>query len=48
MRSFAVAAAALLPSAYALIYSATDTYIGKDFLSSWTHEAISDPTHGRV
>ena len=48
MRSFVVAAVALLPSAYALTYHATDTFIGKDFLSSWSHEAIADPTRGRV
>jgi hypothetical protein len=25
-----------------------DTYIGSSFLSGFTHEAIADPTHGRV
>ena len=47
MRSFAIAAA-LLPSVYAATYSVADTYVGTDFLNSWTHEAIADPTHGRV
>ena len=47
MRYFAFLAS-FLPSALAATYSLTDTYIGKDFLTGFTHEAISDPTHGRV
>ncbi|KAF9820365.1 hypothetical protein IEO21_01374 [Rhodonia placenta] len=29
-------------------YNIDKTYIGEDFLNTWTHEVISDPTHGRV
>ncbi|QRW19509.1 glycoside hydrolase family 16 protein [Rhizoctonia solani] len=32
----------------AATYSVTDTFIGSSFLSGFTHEAIADPTHGRV
>ncbi|TCD68804.1 hypothetical protein EIP91_009671 [Steccherinum ochraceum] len=46
--SFAVAAASLVPSAFASIYSLSDNHVGKDFLTSFTHETIADPTHGRV
>ena len=38
-----VAAAAL-----GATYSQTDSYQGTDFLSGFTHEAIADPTNGRV
>ena len=44
---FALLAAAL-PTALASTYSIADTYIGQDFLNQFTHEAISDPTNGRV
>ena len=29
-------------------YTIRDTYVGEGFLSGFTHQAISDPTHGRV
>lgn len=29
-------------------WSLSDTYIGSSFFSGFDHEAISDPTHGRV
>ncbi|KAJ3547126.1 hypothetical protein NM688_g5433 [Phlebia brevispora] len=41
-------ASALLPAAFAATYQLTDHHVGSDFLSSFIHEAISDPTHGRV
>ncbi len=25
-----------------------DSYVGRDFLQSWTWETFDDPTHGRV
>lgn len=40
--------AAALPSAFAATYSLSDTFQGNSFLTQWSHEAISDPTHGRV
>ncbi|KAJ3528322.1 hypothetical protein NM688_g8014 [Phlebia brevispora] len=48
MRSYFALLAALLPTVLADTYSISDTYIGQDFLNSWTHEAIQDPTNGRV
>ena len=47
MRFLAILAS-ILPVALADIYSISDTYIGKDFLTGFVHEAIGDPTHGRV
>ncbi|GJE87869.1 glycoside hydrolase family 16 protein [Phanerochaete sordida] len=41
-------AAALAPSAYAATYHLSDNWVGSAFLSAFTHEAIADPTHGRV
>ncbi|KAI0087574.1 putative laminarinase [Irpex rosettiformis] len=41
-------ACSLLPTAFAGTYSISDTYIGSSFLSGFVHEAIADPTHGRV
>lgn len=38
----------LLPLVSAATYSLTDNFVGTGFLSGFTHEAISDPTHGRV
>ncbi|KAH7344535.1 putative laminarinase [Rhizoctonia solani] len=34
--------------AQAATYTVSDTFIGSSFLSGFTHEAIADPTHGRV
>ncbi|CAE7094276.1 unnamed protein product [Rhizoctonia solani] len=34
--------------ARAATYGVSDTFIGTSFLSGFRHEAISDPTHGRV
>lgn len=48
MRSYLVLLAAALPTALASTYSIADTYIGSNFLTGFTHEAIADPTHGRV
>ena len=48
MRSYLALLAAFLPAAFASTYSLADTYVGTDFLSKFTHEAINDPTHGRV
>lgn len=41
-------ALALAPGALAATYQLSDNFVGSDFLSSFTHEAIADPTHGRV
>ncbi|TCD62940.1 hypothetical protein EIP91_006203 [Steccherinum ochraceum] len=46
--ALAVAAASLAPTAFAEVFSLTDNHVGKDFLTAFTHEAIADPTHGRV
>ena len=32
----------------AATYHLSDNHVGADFLSTFTHEAIADPTHGRV
>lgn len=32
----------------AATYNLQDNYVGNGFLSGFVHEAISDPTHGRV
>lgn len=37
-----------LSSAGGASYNVKDTFIGSSFLSGFTHEAIADPTHGRV
>ncbi|KAG8730200.1 hypothetical protein FRC12_020421, partial [Ceratobasidium sp. 428] len=34
--------------AQAASYKVTDTFIGSSFLSNFVHEAMADPTHGRV
>ncbi|QRV90795.1 glycoside hydrolase family 16 protein [Ceratobasidium sp. AG-Ba] len=34
--------------ASAATYKVTDTFIGSSFLTGFVHEAIADPTHGRV
>ncbi|TCD62347.1 hypothetical protein EIP91_007045 [Steccherinum ochraceum] len=46
--TLAVAAASVAPTALAATYSLSDNHVGSDFLSSFVHEAIADPTHGRV
>ena len=48
MRSYLTFLAAALPGTFAFTYSLTDTFKGTDFLTAWSHEAIADPTHGRV
>ncbi|KDQ51418.1 glycoside hydrolase family 16 protein [Jaapia argillacea MUCL 33604] len=45
---FFVLLASLLPSALAATYSLSDNYVGESFLTGFTHEAIVDPTNGRV
>lgn len=40
--------ATIAPSAFAATYTLTDNHVGEDFLTSFTHQAIADPTHGRV
>ncbi|KZT18498.1 glycoside hydrolase family 16 protein [Neolentinus lepideus HHB14362 ss-1] len=35
-------------SALAATYGLSDNHVGSDFLTSFTHETIQDPTHGRV
>lgn len=34
--------------ALAATYSLSDNYVGSNFLSTFVHENIADPTHGRV
>lgn len=46
--SLALFASCLLPGAIAATYSLSDNYVGTSFLSAFTHEAIADPTDGRV
>ena len=38
----------LVSVALAATYSQTANHVGTDFLNSFTWQAISDPTHGRV
>lgn len=40
--------ATLAPSALAATYSLSDNHVGTNFLSTFTHQAIADPTRGRV
>ena len=40
--------ASLAAGALGATYSQSDSHQGTGFLKSFTHEAISDPTHGRV
>lgn len=37
-----------LPAAFAQRYSLEDEIIGERFFHAFSHEAIDDPTHGRV
>ena len=50
MRSTAAlfAVSALVSSALGATYNLKDTFVGEGFLSGFTHQAIPDPTHGRV
>ncbi|KAG8707683.1 hypothetical protein FRC08_000355 [Ceratobasidium sp. 394] len=49
MLAFSFAAVVATASlANAATYKVTDTFIGPSFLSGFVHEAIGDPTHGRV
>ncbi|KAH8105325.1 laminarinase [Cristinia sonorae] len=49
MKSFATFAPLLLVAqTFAKQYSQTDSIIGSGFLSAFSHQAIADPTHGRV
>lgn len=43
-----VALFAFLTPAFAGVYVRSDNWKGADFLEAFTHEAIADPTHGRV
>ncbi|KAJ8489562.1 hypothetical protein ONZ51_g2842 [Trametes cubensis] len=43
-----VALACFVTAAFGATYSQTDSHQGSDFLQSFTHQAIADPTHGRV
>ena len=38
----------LVPVVLSATYSVSDTFIGADFLTGFQHQAIADPTHGRV
>lgn len=38
---------ALSPVVFADTYRLTDNYVGKGFLTGFSHQAISDPSHGR-
>lgn len=46
--SLAVLLAGSLPAAFAATYHMSDNWVGSAFLSAFVHEAIADPTHGRV
>ncbi|TFK45227.1 endo-1,3(4)-beta-glucanase-like protein [Heliocybe sulcata] len=46
MRSLALLS--FVSTALAATYSLSDNHVGPDFLTSFTHEAIPDPTSGRV
>ena len=39
---------ALVSSALGATYNLKDKFVGEDFLTGFTHQAIADPTHGRV
>lgn len=39
---------ALVSSALGATYPLKDKFVGQDFLTGFSHEAIADPTHGRV
>lgn len=46
--SAALSALALLPAVHGATYSLKQNNVGTDFLKNFVHEAIADPTHGRV
>ena len=46
--TFVLTAASLVRTALAGAYALTDNHVGADFLNTFVHEAISDPTNGRV
>ncbi|KAG8706067.1 hypothetical protein FRC11_008536 [Ceratobasidium sp. 423] len=48
MLSLSFVALAVASMARAVTYGVSDTFIGTSFLSGFDHQAISDPTHGRV
>ncbi|KAI0762600.1 2 beta-glucan [Fomes fomentarius] len=50
MRSTAAlfAVSALCSSALGATYNLKDKFVGQDFLTGFSHQAIADPTHGRV
>ncbi|TBU64642.1 2 beta-glucanase [Dichomitus squalens] len=50
MRSTAalLAVSSLVTSALGATYPLKDSFVGEGFLSGFVHEAIADPTHGRV
>lgn len=50
MRSTAAlfAVSTLFSSALGATYNVKDSFVGESFLSGFTHQAIADPTHGRV
>lgn len=43
-----VVLASLAAGVFGATYTQSDSHQGAEFLSSFTHEAIADPTHGRV
>ena len=43
-----LALATLAVGALGATYSQSDSYTGDGFLKGFSHEAITDPTHGRV
>jgi hypothetical protein len=45
--TFALSAALSLAPAISA-YTLTDNYVGSSFLTGFDHQAIADPTHGRV
>ena len=44
----AFVASSFVSSGFAATYHLSDNWVGSAFLNAFTHEAISDPTHGRV
>lgn len=45
--SFAILASCV-SQALAATYALSDNHVGPTFLTAWEHQAISDPTDGRV
>ena len=46
--STATVIAALIAPALGTSYTLSDTYMGGGWLTGFSHQAIMDPTHGRV